>query len=456
MPISRAARRDREQAVSVAPLLRALNQRGFRLLQVADLVVLFGAMVAINTARFGIAWPTYPLSHYLVGFSAATAIHLTVFYFGGLYDRELRLGNRPRLPQTSALTALAVLLCGAAALVTGRYLMPRGNLVALFVVGSVLIAGNRKAARWLRVQREGVARVLLVGAPDEVNLARRHLPDAGRRVSIAGETGAVGDLLAAVERTAASDVLLLSGRMLDELYPEPLSTLERQLVSVLQIVSARDSLLGLRNVREIGGMPFVALHTHVMPTSQARLKRVFDVLLLLVISPVALVVTAAVALFVRLAAGAPVLYHQTRVGRGGELFEVLKFRTMYQGAEQDTGAVLAERDDPRVVPALRWLRAMRLDELPQLWNVLRGEMSIVGPRPERPELTERWESLIPGYSRRCEIPPGITGLAQVHGRYHTDPEYKLGHDLQYLANWSPVLDVQILLRTVLVVLGRRL
>ena len=99
---------------------------------------------------------------------------------------------------------------------------------------------------------------------------------------------------------------------------------------------------------------------------------------------------------------------------------------------------------------------MRLDELPQLWNVWRGEMSLVGPRPERPELTAQFEELIPGYTRRYEIPPGLTGLAQVHGRYDTDPEYKLGYDLQYLVNWSPVLDIEILVRTVWVVLARRI
>jgi lipopolysaccharide/colanic/teichoic acid biosynthesis glycosyltransferase len=101
------------------------------------------------------------------------------------------------------------------------------------------------------------------------------------------------------------------------------------------------------------------------------------------------------------------------------------------------------------------VRATRLDELPQLWNVLRGEMSLVGPRPERPELTAGFEAEIPGYAQRHEVPPGVTGLAQISGRYHTDAEYKLGYDLQYLANWSPVLDLEILLRTIVVVLGRR-
>jgi len=98
---------------------------------------------------------------------------------------------------------------------------------------------------------------------------------------------------------------------------------------------------------------------------------------------------------------------------------------------------------------------MRFDELPQIWNVIRGDMSLVGPRPERQELADGFETLIPGYGRRHDIRPGITGLAQVNGSYHTDPGFKLGHDLQYLVNWSPILDAQILLRTVYVVLARR-
>jgi lipopolysaccharide/colanic/teichoic acid biosynthesis glycosyltransferase len=198
-------------------------------------------------------------------------------------------------------------------------------------------------------------------------------------------------------------------------------------------------------------MPFVALRTHTLPVSRARFKRCIELVELAVAAVPLALVTALVALYVRIVAGEGVLFRQERVGRDGVPFSLYKFRTMYRDAEIRTGAVLAEADDPRIVPGCRLLRAWRLDELPQLWNVVRGQMSIVGPRPERPEMTQQFEQLIPGYARRHEIPPGITGLAQIHGRYHTDPEYKLGHDLQYLVNWSPVLDLQILLRTVWVV-----
>ncbi|MDQ3974880.1 MAG: sugar transferase, partial [Actinomycetota bacterium] len=392
---------------------------------------------------------------YALGFLAATAIHLMVNYFGGLYEPELRLGLRPQLPRIMGLTLGAVVIVGFVELLAGRYVIPRGNLPALFLLGSLALAANRRAARELRLRRDGRPRVLLVGAPDEVNLALAHLAESDRVATVVGQTAGAGELQEAVEATGATEVLLLSGRMLDEIYPEPLTTLERRGVGVLQRVSARDTLLGLAGVREIAGMPFVALRTHTLPVCRARFKRTLELLGAVAAAPLILPTLAFVALYVRVVAGPPVLFRQERVGRDGRPFAMLKFRTMHPDAEEGVGPILAPQGDPRVIPACQWLRSTRLDELPQLWNVLRGEMSVVGPRPERPELTAQYEQLIPGYQRRHDIPPGITGLAQINGRYHTDPEYKLGHDLQYLVNWSPVLDLQILARTVLVVLTRR-
>jgi lipopolysaccharide/colanic/teichoic acid biosynthesis glycosyltransferase len=208
-------------------------------------------------------------------------------------------------------------------------------------------------------------------------------------------------------------------------------------------------------VREVAGMPFVPLQAHTLPRSRAHLKRCLELVAIIALSPIILPVALLVSCYVRIVAGKHILLRQERVGRNGRGFEMVKFRTMQPNAEEGLGPLLARRNDPRVIPACQWLRDTRLDEIPNLWNVVKGEMSIVGPRPERPELTARHEELIPGYRRRHEIPPGITGLAQIHGSYHTDPAFKLGYDLQYLVNWSPVLDVEIALRTVWVVVTRR-
>jgi lipopolysaccharide/colanic/teichoic acid biosynthesis glycosyltransferase len=436
-------------------LLQHLRTRGFRWLQVADAVLLFTTMVVINVARFGTDWPHYPLSHYILGFAIATAIHLCVYYFAGLYEPELRLGHRPWLPRIGAATLVAVLLDALAALATGRYLMPRANLVALLIVASLLLTANRWLSRWIRLRRGGPPRVFLVGAPDDVNLARAHLHESDRTAVIVGESTTADGLEQRVDDAGATDVLMLSSGGLATLFPEPLTSFEQRGIGALQRIGAQETMLGLREVREVAGMPFVPLQAHTLPRSRAHLKRCFEIAAIIVLSPIIIPVALLVAIYVRIVAGRHILLHQQRVGRNGVCFNMVKFRTMYPNAEEGLGPQLARRNDPRVIPACQWLRDTRLDEIPNLWNVIKGEMSIVGPRPERPELTARHEELIPGYRRRHEIPPGITGLAQIHGSYHTDPAFKLGYDLQYLVNWSPVLDVEIAMRTVWVVVTRR-
>jgi lipopolysaccharide/colanic/teichoic acid biosynthesis glycosyltransferase len=249
-------------------------------------------------------------------------------------------------------------------------------------------------------------------------------------------------------------VLLLDLAAFESAFPEPLATLDRYEVGVHQRVSAHETLLGLKSVRQIAGMPFTRMRTHAVASHQLRLKRFFDLVLVGVTIPLWVPLIGLTAVYVRIRAGTPVLYRQRRVGRDGALFTVVKFRTMVVDAET-AGPQLADRDDPRVVRGLAWMRSSRVDELPQLWNVLKGEMSLVGPRPERPELVAGIEREVPGYARRHELPPGLTGMAQVYGRYETSADHKLGYDLQYLVNWSLILDVQILLRTVWVVLSRR-
>ena len=432
--------------------MRTLRRRGFRYLYVIDAATLLGLMAAIATARFGLDWPTYPRSHYIVGFASATGLHMAVYYFGGLYEYEQRLGRPPWLPRATLLTLVAVGADATVALLTGRYLMPRGNLVVLAAAASLLVSFNRWLARRVRSRRFGRPRVLLMGEADDVALARRHLGESEPDAVIVGESGEPAAIAAEVERTGATDLLLLSGQPLDYVYPEPLGELEENRVGVYRRVTPADTLLGLKRTRQIGGMPFVALRRHALPACRLRFKRLMDLVYLVLLAPVALPLTACVALYVRVRAGRGVLYRQTRVGWRGRPFTMVKFRTMARDAEK-AGPELATAGDPRVLPGLGWLRRSRLDELPQLWNVLVGSMSIVGPRPERPELVARLQEQIAGYGRRHDIPPGITGLAQTSGHYQTDAAYKLGHDLQYVVNWSPVLDWEIMVRS-LVVMAR--
>ena len=210
---------------------------------------------------------------------------------------------------------------------------------------------------------------------------------------------------------------------------------------------------GFAALAERAGSAVVRLRGGTAGGSVAGLRRGLaegSVAVLLVAAPLVVPLLVVAAVYVRVVAGGGVLFRQVRTGRDGVPFTLAKFRTMRHGAEADGAARLAAVDDDRVVRGCRWMRRTRLDELPQVWHVVRGEMSLVGPRPERPELISEFEAAIPGYGRRHEIAPGITGLAQVRAGYHTDPAYKLGHDLQYLMSWSPVLDLQILARTVLV------
>jgi len=202
------------------------------------------------------------------------------------------------------------------------------------------------------------------------------------------------------------------------------------------------------DVSELNGLPVIALTSSPQHGWNSLLKRAFDLLvaaagLALLALPMLLI-----ALAVRLGDGRAVFYRQVRTSLGGREFRILKFRTMVPDAEADTGPVWTAPDDPRVTPVGRFLRRTSLDELPQLFNVLLGQMSLVGPRPERPELIERFRRQVPRYMLRQQVKAGLTGWAQVHGlRGQTSLRKRVQYDLYYISNWTFGLDLRILLMT---------
>ena len=201
-------------------------------------------------------------------------------------------------------------------------------------------------------------------------------------------------------------------------------------------------------IEEFEMVPFIHLRESRLYGLNRVLKRAFDLVFgglgLAVAAPIML----AIVVGLKLTTSGPVLYHQERMGVDGRRFRMLKFRTMRVDAEAETGPVWARPDDPRRTALGVFLRRMSLDELPQLFNVLRGEMSLVGPRPERPVFIEQFRQNIPKYMLRHKVRAGMTGWAQVHGlRGNTSVEQRIRYDLYYIENWSLLLDLKILFLT---------
>ena len=212
---------------------------------------------------------------------------------------------------------------------------------------------------------------------------------------------------------------------------------------LLQFIALRARL------ENLDGVPIISLNDVPLRGFNSVLKRMIDIS----ISGTALLALGLpflmIAWLIRYGSRGPVFYTQERMGLDGKAFHVWKFRSMPIDAEEVTGPVWARDDDPRATAVGRWLRKLDLDEMPQFWNVLMGDMSIVGPRPERPFFVEQFKHRIPQYMLRHKVKPGITGWAQVNGwRGNTSLEKRIEYDLYYIENWSLLLDLKILALTV--------
>jgi exopolysaccharide biosynthesis polyprenyl glycosylphosphotransferase len=249
------------------------------------------------------------------------------------------------------------------------------------------------------------------------------------------------------------DVILIPGpRQLSHTPSRLLLAARTHGIRIFMLAGESGAFLGLTDLHEMGGLPWHELHVQSLPAARRAAKRFLDLTLTLLAAPFALLGGLGIALAIKLDGRGGVFHRQSRSGLGGDHFTIFKFRTMLPGAEADGRARLAEADDDRVTRVGRFLRRHRLDELPQLWNVLRGDMSLVGPRPERPEFVTSLQQMVPDYQERHAVRPGITGLAQVLGTYDTPAEHKVRYDILYVANWSMWMDAQILMKTAVVML----
>jgi exopolysaccharide biosynthesis polyprenyl glycosylphosphotransferase len=267
--------------------------------------------------------------------------------------------------------------------------------------------------------------------------------------------GSVAELSRIIDEQHPDLIVLTDGesstQALDRLLAAPAST-----VKVISLAHFFDHAFGRIPIDDLTPTWFMSI-LHVWQRPYTRFaKRTFDVVCASIVLVLAAPLMLVIAGLVRLTPG-PIVYRQTRVGEGGRHFTIYKFRTMRQDAEEPGVAAFAEQDDPRVTPLGRVLRKAHLDELPQLWDVLKGDMSVVGPRPERPEFIPMLEEAVPFFTRRLLVKPGITGWAQLRRDYASDTEgatEKLSYDLWYLRHRTLAVDLAICAKTFSAILLR--
>jgi exopolysaccharide biosynthesis polyprenyl glycosylphosphotransferase len=443
-----------------------------------QLAIACGAYLAAWVLRIGVELPytqaLLPQERWDVVAHPWLILPLTQVFFlymFGLFDDLRVFRYREIATLIAAACALQVLTITSVFFLTNQ-VFPR-TVILLFGAGNAVLL-----ALWhfylKALYSRGKARVLIVGSSaasissiiEEIDRSPwvgmqvvgvvLPLPSSERWAGEHPVLGGLQEIREAVSSHAVDQVIFASEETWKDRVLDSLSRLqEKTPLQIAIIPSVFEIVIGKLRHINIHDTPLIELKKKPNEPIERFVKRAFDIMLsavlLLVFSPVLLFLAAAIRVF----SPGPSLYVQERVGYEGNTFRLLKFRTMVPNAEDVSGAVLASEDDPRVTSIGMVLRRFRIDELPQLLNVLKGDMSFVGPRPERPEFVESFLRDVPGYSERHKVKPGLTGLAQVRSYYNTTAQNKLKYDLAYIYNYSWSLDLMILLETIKVVLIRK-
>ncbi|MDI3328506.1 MAG: sugar transferase [Alicyclobacillaceae bacterium] len=419
-----------------------------------DLAVLYGSFFLAYFLRFHHQIPRENLDPFLSIAPWLGVAAVLTFYFFDLYSSPARKDYFQMLQSLIVSLAFFVVVVMAISFWGRGFAVPRSVIflgVFLQGLGMILL---RTAAWYTHWMRNGKQRVLIVGAEDAdtARYARKLLQHSTGWFTLAGTVPV--EHMADPEVLNRADILLLSSRLSKDQKEQVLRVAARYGKEVLLVPDAYELFLAGSGWQQVDDMLVFSITPPALTALQRAVKRSLDVIcasVLLVLASPAMILLF---ILVPLTSKGPALYRQERLGERGRPYVLYKFRSMVQDAEQGTGPVLASEDDPRITPLGRFIRATRLDELPQLFNVLKGDMSLVGPRPERAYFVEQFEQALPHYQYRMAVKPGITGLAQVMANYSTTAEDKLRYDLLYIRNYSLMLDIKIMFQTLATILRK--
>ena len=456
-------------------ILTAAANRQQLLLAAGDVICIALALICSNLVYVGYQLGSQVYSHmvlYALPGVFIITVHMAFFYFMDVYDLKQDLLSMRHFAAVVLAVLLSLLFLGVC-----FFLFPSvkyGRAVTFIHVLFLLafVAGWRHLFVRLAKGMRGGKGVLIVGMEKcTEDIARECLAPAQRSYRLVGYVAANGDAPVAAQGVpclGGTDAVerVVQEHKVQEIVLSPSAENDGALVRTL-IRLGYDGIVVIDAVsfyeRLTGKIPFDHL-TDIWLLSQSlghvrffqwRVKRVMDIVFSVIGLALGAIPLGLSILAIKLTSPGPVFYRQERLGRKGEPFTLIKLRTMIPDAEQQTGAVYAADHDPRITPVGRFLRRLRLDEIPQLWNVLKGHMSLVGPRPERPEFVAQFEKTIPYYTERLAVRPGITGWAQVLYPYAAtleETKQKLQYDLYYIKNMSFLLDCLILVMTVKTIL----
>jgi Undecaprenyl-phosphate glucose phosphotransferase len=443
----------------------------------ADMIVVSAAWVLAYYLRF--EWGpipalkgTPPMANYLPMVLFVWVIWGVALHGFGLYHmtRGTQAMNEAfRVAQASTLSLL-VFMSVAFLFWEKDYSFSRGVFFYFWVLAVTMLVAERLVLRQVlalfRARGYNLRHVLIIGSGELAHGVAKKIAEhpglgftirgflseradeVGRQIDGAQVIGVYADVQAILEKNGIDQVLI--ALPLDSIgyLEEILKRIGPSMVDI-KVIPDIYKFISLRGgIEDFDGMPVISLLDTPLGGWNDVLKRAVDMLLasglLLLLSPLLLFIAAAI----KLTSAGSVFYRQERMSLDGRTFLVWKFRTMEVDAEKETGAVWAAPGDPRRTRFGAWLRRLSLDELPQLFNVMRGEMSLVGPRPERPVFIYQFRQKIPNYMLRHKVRAGMTGWAQVHGlRGNTSVEQRIRYDLYYIENWSLLLDFKILFLT---------
>lgn len=426
-----------------------------------DSVFLNAAVMATFYLRYKGHPPHVNYQAYIDISLITTIIGIASVYFNNLYDYDRKNTYIDILYGVTRAVIIGTVIMVAFIFYARSFAFPRTVIMMSIVVNTVFLSAWRFFEKAFAARELKPLKTLIVGTSSEGILIKNDIETYSNNLhSIAGYVddapengitvlGGFSDIERVIEENAIDLVIVSSEKISLSKLIDLIFRCDGLNAKVAILPNLYEIVIGRVDIKQIAGIPLLEVDFGAHDKFYSKIKVLFDFGMalagLLVLSPFFFIVPV----LIKFDSRGPVIYSQVRVGRYGREFKIYKFRTMVNDAEVVTGPVLSSgSSDERVTALGRFLRKYHIDEFPQLINVLKGDMSVVGPRPERPHFVERFCKMLPVYSKRFLVKPGITGLAQVHGRYDSNFEHKLRYDLAYINNMSLLLDIKIIILTI--------